>query len=297
MFTRPVESMRIGGITGIIVWLSLVAVTQAARMDRYVREVNAGAEPPFTSWAMAATDLKTAVDCANTNNAGDNVIVSNGAYLLTATVNVTNVVVTSFSGDRTRVIVNGNSPTYSNRCFYLNHANARLVGLTITNGCTTTNSLSGQGGGIYLAAGGVSNCVIAGNQAWIKSADYQHGGGGVYITGGGEVSDCLISGNTVYTCPDANDASGGGGAYVKNGRLRRSQVMYNVATNRNGSGGGVFIDSTNASVDQCDITSNTASTTPVGYKGGGGVYMYYGGFMSNCVIKANTAVTAQVGIV
>jgi len=113
------------GLVGIAI---LAAVCSAWGLEHYVA-TNGAHTAPFTNWAMAATNLKAAVDCANTNDAGDMVWVSNGVYVLQEEVAVSNTWVISWQTNRETTIVDGGNyagrPT-TNRCFYLNHANAFL---------------------------------------------------------------------------------------------------------------------------------------------------------------------------
>jgi len=297
--------------------ITMAFEADGAATNRYMVEPGtAGITPaaPFISWATAGTNLKEVVDAANDNDAGDHVIISNGTYWLTGQIYVGNVVLTNAAGDRTKVVINGNFPVYTNRCFMVMHSNARLVGLTISNGAVTDLN----GGGIYLTSGCVSNCVITGNRAWCDIGNGR-GGGGLYISGG-SVSDCEIVGNAIYTKTTnatAYQAAGGGGAFVTEGTLIRSRLAFNVASNRFGAGGGVYIASLGI-VDQCNIISNVSYADYFGVAGGGGAYLnpngrypgyllnstitdnstldggggvgvYYGGIIRNCVIARNSS--------
>jgi len=261
-----------------------------AATNRYVvAPGTAGATPtpPYDSWETAGTNIIEVVNEANAYNGGDHVIISNGTYWLTNQVSITNTVVTNASGDRALVVVNGNFPDYSNRCFYLNNSAARVVCLTITNGMVTNDN----GGGIYVQNGCVSNCVIAGNRAWMKTATLHGGGGGGIFMSGGEVSHCDIAGNTVFVDSSGRFGGGGGVALSSGGTLRYSRLAFNVATNgvnggnRFNVGGGVYIY-TAGLVDHCEIVSNACDTVYWMY-GGGGAQLHSGGSISNSSVTGN----------
>lgn len=97
----------------------------------YYVATNGGGVSPYTSWTDAATNIKYAVDVANTN-AGSEVIISNGVYYVTEPVVVSNVTVKSYSSNWLDVVINGNYPTTTNRCFIMQGPGAILNGpLTI----------------------------------------------------------------------------------------------------------------------------------------------------------------------
>jgi len=252
---------------------------------------------PYASWGTAGTNIMEVVLLAYAYDEGDLLIISNGTYWLTNELSLGNMVLTNASGDRTKVIINGNFPTYTNRCFYVHNGSAGLESLTITNGAVTNDN----GGGIRFTAGYIRNCVIAGNRCWSPAGSY-NGGGGIHMsTTAGTVSDCDIYGNFVYVA--STDAlSGGGGACVRGGQIIRSRLAFNVSSNNPtvsadmcGSGGGAFITE-NGAVYKCDIVSNTAYGAKWGGYGGGGVYLYAGGFLSNSVITYNYGPNSAGGV-
>ena len=137
--------------------LFLIANLAHGQTPRYVA-TNGAHTAPYTSWSTAATNIDSAVNWANTNNAGDTVWISNGAYVLTATVTISNTIVKGFSGNYSDVIVNGNGAV---GCFDLINSNAFLAALTVSNGWRAS-----IGGGIKVwgvnGGGTVSNCLVTG---------------------------------------------------------------------------------------------------------------------------------------
>jgi len=104
----------------------------------YVMPINPGAAWDYTSWSTAATNIQDAVKAAGD---GDIVLVTNGTYYSSGSVtNVTwaatnsmvviikGITVRSVNGF-TNTIVNGNSPTFMNRCFYVSHSKPYWTGL------------------------------------------------------------------------------------------------------------------------------------------------------------------------
>jgi len=134
---------------------------------------------PYDTWAKAAHSIQDAVNAAG---AGGTVYVTNGTYTLASQVSIAqDVTVRSFNNgaiDREGTTINGNFPAVNIRCFSLTHAGAVVEGLTITNAY-----MVGNGGGVYMTAGTLRDCLVTGNIATNGS------GGGVYANG----ANCLIT--------------------------------------------------------------------------------------------------------
>ncbi len=274
---------------------------------------------PFGDWTSAATNLTEALDLANTSAPPNTVWISNGVYTLSATVYVTNVTVKSASGQPGDVVVNGNGL----RCFYVNHAEAVLDGLTISNGNAGAAPGAGYGSGVYLLAGVVRNCRITDNvgggasgggcgiycsgaQALVSNCFFAgnlgsaHSGGGIYISAG-MARACIFSNN--------NARYDGGGAYMVNGTLADSEFYDNIAAR---NGGGVFIGAATAAY--CLVSGNVSSNHGAGVylnatnsffinstaafnqavMSGGGIYIFKG-MASNCLIVSNYAADSVWG--
>jgi len=205
---------------------------------------------PYTSWATAATNIQVAVNAAVD---GDTVLVTNGTYVLTSEIVVTEDILLESVNGPDVTIVDGDGVT---GCFNLGSSACVVSGLTITNGRAIF------GGGIFCTTATplATNCTITGNAAI--------GGGGNGLGGGmyhGTADHCMIIGNTAT-------AHGGGMRY---GVAYNCTISGNTAT---GSGGGRF---SGTSVN-CLIIGNTA----LGTLGGGGLYF---GAAQNCTISDNTA--------
>ncbi len=222
------------------------------------------------SWALPFATISNAV--AYATNASDIVTVSNGTYLITTQISITNAItVRSVNGYSNTVVARTGASNF--RIFFVSNATAVVQGLTVTNGY---NAAAPGGGGIYLAAGTVSNCVIAGCVNAYSSSGY--GGGGLYLDGNSALlTDSIVDGNSTtprYTC--------GGGVDAAKGTILRCIVRNNsaVATGYDGAGGGIYAWGTNVLVRDCRIYGNA-----IGIAGGAGIA---GGTVENCLIYNNT---------
>ena len=209
---------------------------------------NGGNVSPYTNWATAATSIQDAIDIGSF---GTVVWVTNGTYVLSSTISITDgITVRSVNGHATTV-VNGNNAV---RCFYLNHADAVVDGFTITRG---RKSASGHGGGgvyCYSEGGTVQNCMITNNWASDRGA-------GVTLYTGGTLRNCVIAGNSATTY--------GGGLYTHS----TDPVVENctITGNTGTYGGGVFANG-NATLRNTIIYFNTAANGPNTYSTG--IYTY-----------------------
>jgi len=213
----------------------------------YVAATSPNPQPPYASWATAATNIQDAVNAAE--SAGAAVLVNNGVY--PGGVSVTRpLTLRSVDGPRSTIINGGGT----NRCVSLTDG-ASLTGFTLTNG-----SQNGYGGGVYCASTNafLTNCLIVGNLG------YWHGGGGAY---GGTLYNCTLSGNSVA----GSDCYGGGAG---GSTLYNCTLSGNSASEPGGSGGGAF---------SCTLYNCTLSDNWAGDSGGGadGCTLY------NCTLSGN----------
>ena len=193
----------------------------------YVVDGNPGATPPYTNWLTAATNIQDALDQAGD---GDTVLVTNGTYLLSSGISITNrLSVKSVEGPDVTT-VDGQGLV---RCFHLDDSACIVSGFTITNGSATNVYANGYGGGVTCSGTTpiISNCVFNSN-----IADW---GGGL---SGGTAVNCLFTGNA---------AGSGGGAYES--ALNSCTLSGNTATN---SGGGAY----GGTLTNCIVWHNTAVT-------------------------------------
>ena len=252
--------------------------------DRYVAPATSGSGDG-SSWDNASSNINAAVLAAT---AGCTVYVSNGVYALTNQITITNFTIRSYNNgalDRDGTIINGNYPNATNRCFYLNHAGAVVTGFTITNGFAPTNGFAtdygDQGGGVYITAGTLSNCLVTGNIA------ISGGGGGVYATGANSmITNCDIIGNIADAGNGDRSRYGGGAMLETSAQMWNCRVMFNQATNYYANGGGVGLNA--AFLYNSTIISNSTTCLTGARTYGGGIYTRgSGNIIRNCVIAGN----------
>jgi hypothetical protein len=215
----------------------------------YVALTSTNADPPYTSWATAATSIQDAIETAD---AGAVILVSNGLYQTGAQVyGISNrvavtkpVTVRSLNGPAvTRILGAGPNGAAAVRCVYLTNG-AVLAGFTLTNGAThdagefTANR---SGGGIWCESSSavVLDCVLTGNRA-----DY---GGGAWS---GTLNNCALTGNAATWF--------GGGAYYST--LNNCTLTGNSASSAAGG-------ATEATLNNCIVYYNTAPGSPNYFSG------------------------------
>jgi len=266
------------GMAALMFGLALAGALSAA--TNYVATDGLDTRTAPWSWTNALLTISNAVAKAGNN---DTILVSNGVYVVTTQIVVTaSLTIRGKTGNPADVTVNGNYPTTTNRCFFIDNYNALLADMTITNG----NSGAEVGGGILLQSGTVSNCLITGNSAYKTSTGDADGGGGIAAGGPaaytGAVLNCQIVGNM--------SSNYGGGLGIKYGSWSVSGCRI-IGNNVARSGGGLYtyMPGYSARISDCYIASNTSSSA------GGGCYLTYGGMMSNCTVEANTSISGDTG--
>ena len=222
-------------------------------------------QKPFVSWTCAATNITEAAVLVRD---GDIVTVSNGTYEVTDQIRLTNAATMRSVGGPDVTTVDGLTTT---RCFYVSHSNAVVDGFTITHG----RSVDGNGNGVYCAnEGTVKNCRIKENCG-------RNDGGGAYLTYTGVMENCEILNN------QAGNKGGGvacfGGALVRNCLIAGNQAFVTDVPKGAGlSGGGVFCQDGDISIQNCTIVGNSAP----GWCGG--ISMYSGNIeLCNSIVFSN----------
>lgn len=209
-----------------------------------------------TNWATAKQTIQAAVDLTVD---GDTVWVTNGTYILSAEISVTNAItVQSVNGSDTTIIDGGGST----RCFNLHDSACTISGFTIRNGSAQDQA----GGGVCCenVAPVVSNCVFFANEAICIYTSPGWSGGG------------MLRGTAINCVFDSNGAYLGGGIY--GGRAYRC-----VFTNNYGAGGSQWGNSYGAGMSSgeaynCLFVGNT------GCFNGSGMYE---GTAYNCTFVGN----------
>ena len=259
---------------------------------------------PYTNWTTAATNVLDAVNAlAGATNL--QVFVSNGTYTISSAVVLDRGIHLTGGPNPTNTVIRQTASNW--RVVTMTDPGAFLDGVTVCNGyaLAPVNDISYGGGGIYLGAGTVSNCLVLNSQANGGSYNYGGGvlvngagrllnstiasnyvgtpgfgayGGGVYIGGSGVVQNCVISGN--YVAQGLN-AGWGGGVYMNAGTVLRNCLVAGNGNYLAGyTGGGVYMPG--GTLQNCTITRNFSTNTY------GGVYWGAGG-ITNCIVYANLA--------
>lgn len=222
---------RSGAACGWRILPSLSMLAVAARVYAATFYVSLdGSNGAGTNWVTAKQTIQGGVNLAVT--AGDEVVVSNGTYVLATAITVPRAItIRSHQEDPSTVRISGNGTTH---CIEMTAA-ATLSGLTITNG----NHGATPGGGIVIAAGTVSNCYV------VNSVSRR--GGGIYMTGAGQVVGC-----TFFT----NRASmyNGGAIWMATGTVRDCLFMFNYAANEGGA-----IYASGGIISNCTFTANSST--------------------------------------
>ncbi len=290
-----------------LLWLCVLSAPAATH---YMVPTNPAAASPYTSWETAGTSIIDVAKAAMADAvAPRKVLVTNGVYVLTNNVSITNIILQSVNGPNA-TIFSGNSLYH----FTMQHADCVMDGLTVTSGWSTIG-----GGGILILRGTVTNCLIT------SCANADRFGAGVCIANGSIVNS-TVSGNT--------NMSGGGGIAIGNynadglptyatGRVENCIVVNNyvgkehaggirvgthqqfsssvvavvkscliagnmamgTSTDSSKYGGGVFVSCTNVLIANCTMVSNYA------YRSGGGLAFYAesdrANIVVNCIIVSN----------
>jgi len=233
--------------------------------DIYYVSLSGANTYPYTNWSTAANDIQSAVDAAAAETgAGAMVLVTNGTYILSSNIVVTNSLNVRSVNGAAVTIINGNR---ADKCFRISIGTI-LDGFTITNGYSTGTGWLGSGNGVHCDEGGiVQNCIIAGNES-----SY---GGGIFCNEGGTIVNCSILGNAAY--------SSGGGIYCSYGGVVSNCIIKgNTATNTSASSAGGISCSYGGDITLCTIIENSAESY------GGGIWNN-SGTVNLCTISANRA--------
>ena len=195
--------------------------------------------------------------------------VAPGRYPISSHIAVTNAVrIIGCDEDPAQVVVsNASSKTVygeTHRLFWLADAQAMLSGMTLEKGFVNIAGGKG-GGGVYAAAGVVSNCVIRDCSISQSSASSAYGGG-VFLEGGSAVlTHCIVS-NCTAEAKQANWAkTGAAGVYAGSGRVENCLVVdcrdpHSAPTFAN-MVGGIMLGTAGASAVNCTVVGCHGSHT------------------------------------
>ncbi|MDR2623206.1 MAG: DUF11 domain-containing protein [Methanobrevibacter sp.] len=191
-------------------------------------------------------------EAINNSNDGDTIILKNGIY---KQCNITvNKGVTIKAETKSGAIIDAEG---QGRIFNVTNTNAVLDGLNITNGEAPNISVGGgDGGGVYLNGGSVTNSTIT-------NCNSTHGGG-IYINNGN------VTNSTITNC--TNRGGDGGGVYLNGGSVTNSTIT-------NCTGGGINLN--NGNVTNSTITNCTSD------RYGGGINLNNGGVTNSTITNCH----------
>lgn len=225
----------------------------------------------------AEADIQAAINGAA---AGDVVHLQGTEYRISQELTLSNGITLLGADDASSVVITNTSG--SSRVITIGHPDAVVSGVTLTGGVAADN-----GGGVYMTAGLLTNCVVRGNRI---SANEKNGCGVcIYPSdvADARVVGCVISDNGTSGKFLAYGA-GVGGPYVKQTQnLIKPEVVNCVIANNFASG------NNSRGVGACDVTLKDCIIE--GNENSG--QNSYGGGMANCVayrcIVRNNRVVGQ----
>ncbi len=122
------------------------------------------------SWAAAVASVSNAVRLTGDGLATNTVVISNGAYIVSEYVTITNpITVRGLSGNPADVVLDCNYPVTTNRAIYINHSDAVVAGLTVPTAAALRLKAAG-----WLSARGCLQTVSS--PAAGRSAPFRAGG-------------------------------------------------------------------------------------------------------------------------
>jgi hypothetical protein len=288
---NPIKWIIALSIIGMILcaWMLITA-----HADTHFVSLTGTNNSPYLNWADSATNIQLAVDASTAN---DTILLTNGVYYPTNTINVIGKALTfkSVNGRDATILAGGNF-----RGMFFD-----LVGGSTIDGFTITNFNRGGVGGTNALK--VYNSLFVGNS---------NAAGGTTLGGGLEMN-CNAAGVAVTNCVFSNNFSSGngGGLFIGNGSGANNPIIYNClfyGNRSSGSGGGFHLVGWACIVSNCLFVNNYAAqyggafqqyagsgnqitdclvVSNVASLGGGGVSWFYGSTitMKNCTIISNTA--------
>lgn len=220
------------------------------------------------SWGAAFATPHAALAVAGL---GDLVLISNGVFAVTNEMIIAQgVTIRGMNGAEDTVLRRSGSANY--RLLQLAHADARVEGVTLTNGKLAT---SAKGAGVYInGAGTLADCIVSNNFTdyhsygtgvridngglvercrILDNTTVRGDGIGVYCSNGGVLRDCLIAGNHPTYTFDATFESKYGAVYLNNGGVLQNCT---ITGNDNWLCGGVYSSNAKGGLVNCVVLGN-----------------------------------------
>ena len=250
--------------------------------DMYVDAAAANATAPYSTPETAAKTIAAALSLAMD---GARIHVAPGRYNISTPLSLTKAVeLVGDDADPSLVVVaNTAGVSWGNtnhRCILVNHANARVSGMTFENGKDY-----GNGGNVRIDTNGgmVTNCILSGG---FTREGNDSCGANVAITGPGLVTHCRILGGSQNNCSGGDRVSSvyleHAGARIENCLVRGFQGAT-VSTQPTVGCAGILVNK-GAAVN-CTVADCTSPyTTNTGFAG---ILLWANGVATNCVSVDN----------
>ena len=274
-------------VTDIATGVAVVDAPVAIQVRSSVLYADASSAAPAFPYATPATAAATIADALAAAIDGCTIEVAAQTYPISAELMLNKgVTLRGATGNPANVIIanqkrNGNG----SRVLFVNHADARIEGVTMQGGYLANNAtpFSKNGGGFYIGPSGgtVSNCIVRACGVWTWGCQ----GNGAYIQA--SAANALVTHCVITNCtPTANTSSSGDGGCalaMYDGNVRNCLFAYNRVSASNSSqthaygtvlvGGGML--------ENCTVVKNDSYNCS-------GVYAT-GGEVLNCAIGLNTS--------
>lgn len=257
-------------------WAAISARAETYYVSKTGSDTNSGAEgSPFASVWKA---VDAAVD-------GDTILVGDGTFYFPTSTNECITVsealtIRSVNGlgsveIRGQYLKDGTTPTARNRrVLRLNNAAALVSGLVLSTATSAGDEFqSNYGGGAYVQAGTLTNCVVRGCACFGYSS-------GIHITDG-LVTHCVISNNTGSAAHQTSVGVGMTGGKLENCLIADNRLTVSGGTSQ--KGGGIFVNGAACAVRNCTVVKNKALR-------GAGIYVNNASAqIVNCISYGNIA--------
>lgn len=256
----------------IILFITWAAICPAAT---YYVATDGNDDNDGSSWTLAFKTISNGV--ARAVAPDDDVLVSNGTYLLTEVITITNSITVHSTNSYSNTFIDGGGVV---QCVIVSNVNAAFEGFTVTNG------LAVGGGGVIVYAGLVTNCAIMNNSAtngggislWgtnataascsIVSNFARSQGGGVHLSGANLIN-CRVLFNQGYISAGGILVYGVSKSFpsgVDGGIISNCLIAGNISTNNASStGGGIFINSKGVLITDSIISNNNTAGLAGGF--------------------------------
>lgn len=250
--------------------------------EMYVDAAAANATAPYSTPETAAKTIAATLSIAMD---GARIYITPGRYKISTPLSLTKAVeLIGDNADPSRVVVSNTANVAwgntNHRCILVNHANARVSGMTFENGKDY-----GNGGNVRIDANGgvVTNCILSGG---FTREGNDSAGANVAITGPGLVTHCKIFGGDQNNCGGGDRVSS---VYLEHESARIENCLVSgfrgatVSTQPTKNAGGLIVNK-GAAVNCTVVNCTSPYTDATGFSG---ISVWANGVATNCVSVCN----------